>query len=122
MSSPAPTDDELIRRALKATVDGPYFPDWEFHALFGLSRDDVRAVLDAWPSEPSAVSGYETGAEVQRAGVNNAFNNLLGYPHGHDEQLVEDVGVSKRDLALVFARWRKEDFDPGARGYFDRMM
>lgn len=32
------SDDEVIRRALAATVDGPYFPECEFHALFDLTR------------------------------------------------------------------------------------
>ena len=123
VNSQGPTDEELIRRALVAAVEGPYFPEWEFHALFGLSRDELRIVLDAWPSEPgSGIRGYEDGAAVRRVGVNNALNNLLGYPHGHDQQLLDEVGVGRQELALVLARWREEAFDPGASGYFDRLM
>lgn len=41
-------EGELVRRCLAASVDGPFFPDWEFETLFGLTRDEVREVLDAW--------------------------------------------------------------------------
>lgn len=35
---------------LRAAIQGPLFPEWEFHTLFGLSRDDVRQVEHEWPS------------------------------------------------------------------------
>lgn len=115
------TDQEVIRRALVATIDGPYFPDWEFHALFGLTRNEVRLVLQSWPEPPSQLDGYDSGEDVQRVAVSNALNNLVGYPHGHDDQLRREVGVGRRELALVLARWRGEESDPSARGYFDRL-
>ena len=53
-------DRDVIERCLRAAVEGPFFPDWEFHALFGLDREEVRAVLSAWPAAPTEVpDGYE---------------------------------------------------------------
>ena len=40
-----PPDTELIRNALVAAVDCPYFPDWEFHTLLGLHRLEIAEML-----------------------------------------------------------------------------
>jgi hypothetical protein len=40
-------DRNVIERCLQAAVEGPFFPDWEFHALFGLDREQIRGVLRA---------------------------------------------------------------------------
>lgn len=105
------SDGTLVGQALRAAVDGPFFPDWEFQTLFGLTRSEVRAVADAWPN----VEWSRT--EVVLA-VNNALNNLLGYPHGQDSVWSEWISVSPRELDDLFCRLR------GAVGerYFDRLM
>lgn len=122
MSADGPDDEELIRRALVAAVEGPYFHDSEFHALFGLTRAEVRAVLETWPEPPAGeVRGYESGEHVQRTAVNNALNNLHGFPHGEADRLVEDLGVTRAQLKLVLSRWRGEPVGPTSEGYFDRM-
>ena len=35
---------ETVRRALKATVEGSFFPDWEFETLIGVNREMVQQV------------------------------------------------------------------------------
>jgi hypothetical protein len=70
-------DKAVVGQALRATADGPFFPEWEFHTLFGLARNEVRAVADAWPNVDS------TDSNVALA-VNNALTNLVGYPHGQE--------------------------------------
>ena len=32
-------DHKIIAEALSAAAEGPFFPDWEFHTLFGLERE-----------------------------------------------------------------------------------
>lgn len=32
---------DIVRRSLTAAVEGPYFPDWEFQTLFGVTRAGV---------------------------------------------------------------------------------
>ena len=31
-------EQDVIYQCLEATVDNPFFPEWELHALFGLTR------------------------------------------------------------------------------------
>lgn len=40
---------EIAEECLRAAVEGPFFPDWEFHTLMGVSREEARTVLEAWP-------------------------------------------------------------------------
>lgn len=40
-------DRKIIGDCLRATVEGPFFPEWEFHILFGLTRAEVARVLQS---------------------------------------------------------------------------
>jgi len=71
---------ENVHKSLRAAVDGPFFPDWEFHTLFGLEREDVRSIVERWPN----VDFYNHDVLLA---VNNSLNNLSGYPHRKEEVL-----------------------------------
>jgi hypothetical protein len=93
---------EVVRECLKASVEGPFFPDWEFGVLFGVERERARKVLKAWPN----VSEEE---EVVSLVLNNAMNNLLGYPHECENVWHEHISVSPSEVARIFKKWRKID-------------
>ena len=40
-----PQEQKVIYECLQASVNGSFFPDWEFHTLFGLTRDEVREII-----------------------------------------------------------------------------
>jgi hypothetical protein len=90
-------DIETIRICLRAAVDGPYFGEWEFQTLMGVTRGEMRAVLAAWPSD----------SPEQALAVNNALNNLLGYPH--NRELPAPAGQLERILFETRARRRSSD-------------
>ena len=96
------TDREaaVILRCLRAAVEGPFFPEWEFHTLFGLHRAEVAAVAARWPN----VSNAE---EDVRLAINNSLGNLLGYPHGEPVAFKEPVGESAEEVERIFSKWRK---------------
>lgn len=107
-------DNEVIRQCLGAAVDGPFFPDWEFSTLFGLDREEVRAIAARWPDWHDK--------DEQSVAVNNTLNHLLGYPIDEPERWHDYILVSPGDVALVYARWRGEDdLDRSGVGYFNRM-
>lgn len=70
---------QLVRRCLEASVAGPFFPDWEFESLFGLTRARVAAIANGWPQNAA-----DTDAQIA---VMNALTHLSGYPHGQEEEL-----------------------------------
>ena len=78
-----PGEIELIGACLRAAANGPYFPDWEFATLFGLSRQQVASIAEKWPSN--------AGEPVTEIAVLNALVNLHGYPHGREDELRRTV-------------------------------
>jgi PAS domain-containing protein len=70
----------------------------EFRAIFGLDRDEVARIGKEWPDRCE-------GEDVELA-VNNAMNNLLGYPHRCDHVWSDYISVSPRELRDIYRRWR----------------
>ena len=106
-------DAELLREAFNAAVEGPFFPDWEFEAIMGFERTDLRRLIEEWP----AVSDSEL---FDMAAI-NVLNNFLGYPHRKWEQWSEYSRADPKRLADLLRRWRGDDqLDLSGRGYFDR--
>lgn len=88
----------VVRECLRAAVDGPFFPDWEFGTIFGLERDDVRKVLLSWPEL------NESNDSVVQA-INNSLNNLLGYPTRNKEEIwPQYISVTRTELARIFGK------------------
>lgn len=101
-------EQDVIRECLQASVDGPFFPNFEFETIFGLTRDDVQAVLNRWPLDDKRDG-------VAQLAINNALNNLLGYPHGWEDVWPRYISVTPAEVGRIFARWRGEPVE----GYFD---
>lgn len=92
---------EIVHECLKASVEGPFFSDWEFHALFGIERGEVKQVLKSWPNVTEE-------DEVVSLALNNAMNNLIGYPHGCEGIWNEYISVPSEEVARIFQKWRGE--------------
>ena len=109
---------EVVRECLRAAVEGPFFPEWEFETIFGLTRDEIKQVLLAWPRLD------ETDESVVIA-INNCFNNLLGYPAKRKHEIwPEFISVSHMDLAKIFDKWkgRPPRISYKTRDHFDDAM
>jgi hypothetical protein len=92
-------DKTIAAQALRAAANGPFFPDWEFHTLFGLERSEVIAIEDTWP-EP-----YSSPERVSIP-VNNSLNNLSGYPHQEDAVWSQWISVDRQQLNALFNKLR----------------
>ena len=96
------TDNKaIISACLSAAANGPFFPDWEFHTLFGLTRTEVRAVAQSW-----AKDNGET--EIVRTAINGSFSNLLGYPHRQDAEWSKWIPVSRDELEQIYQLWKRK--------------
>lgn len=80
-------------------MKGPFFDEAEFHTLFGLTREQVAAVVDQWPGV------YEGSEEVYLA-INNSMGNLIRYPHGHEAEVEQHVSFPIDVLKRIFAKWK----------------
>jgi hypothetical protein len=93
-------------------------PDWEFHTLFGLERDEVRNILSLWP-------GLDETDESVVIAINNSLNNLLGSPaRNGDEEWPKFISVTRGEVARIFAKWKgkspRSSYEQ--REYFDDIV
>jgi len=88
-----------IGQCLDAAANGPFFPDGEFHTLFGITRERAAEIARQWPSpDPSA--------DDIGVAINNSFNNLLGYPHRKRDRWGDFISITPQQAAQLFERWR----------------
>jgi hypothetical protein len=100
---------DIVRECLRAAVEGSFFPEWEFHTLFGIDREELRVVLNSWPMVA------ESNESVILA-VNNSLNNLLGYPTTPtDQEWPKFISANRQEVKRIFDKWRGEKIE----GYFD---
>jgi hypothetical protein len=73
------TEDErkIVGACLRAAANGPFFPEWEFSTLFGLTRAEVKDVADRYP-DVEENDDEPTGNDDSWLAINNTFANLLG--------------------------------------------
>lgn len=102
----SPGEQALIQKALTAGAEGPYLPDWELQTLLAVTREELAAVVAAWPDATATTSWESDPERVQYIAVNNVLNNLVGYPHGRWASLTEELGAGPKDLVEVLQRWR----------------
>ncbi|MBK9944622.1 MAG: hypothetical protein IPP13_23750 [Kouleothrix sp.] len=88
----------IFHEALAAAARGPFFPDWEFHTLFGLERSEVEQIAFNF-AESTEIDG------AVRLAINGAMNNLLGYPHGCDNQWHDWLSVTRHELSEIYELW-----------------
>lgn len=90
----------IVRECLRAAVEGSFFPDGEFHTLFGLARGEVHRILSLWPE-------LDEADESVVIAINNSFNNLLGYPaRNGDEEWPKFISVTRGEVERIFDKWK----------------
>ena len=103
-------EQDIIYQCLEATVDGPFFPDWEFHTLFGLTRQEVERIVIDWAI-------VDRNSPIVILAINNSLNNLLGYPHKCDREWHDFISVDRKELRTIYFKWKGTK-----QRYFDNMM
>jgi hypothetical protein len=97
---------KVVGECLHAAAYGPFFPDWEFQALFGLSREEMQVVADRFPDVDEHDDDPGEGND-QWLAINNSFTNLMGYPHGATTSTWSSyISISQSELRPLFDRWR----------------
>ncbi len=91
---------EQVRECLRAAVEGPFFPDWEFHTLMGVERAEVDAVWKAWPDVTTDPISF-------RCAVLGSLNNLSGYPHRKEAVLREYLSFDASHIPQLMARLKE---------------
>ena len=105
-----PAQKAIVHQAMRLCAErADLFPDWEFQTIFGVTRPQMAQLVAQWPDLDDQTEG------PARWAVNNAMNNLLGYPHKHHDDWDSHFPFGARDLFETFCAWRGDR--PGS--YFD---
>jgi len=98
---------QAVFECLRATVEGPFFDDWEFQTLFGIDRAQVAAVL-------AAVPDLDESDEITFLAVAGAMGQLLGYPHQQPQAWKQFISVTPEQLSAIYHKWSRTN-EPKAR-------
>lgn len=95
-------ETEVVFDGLRCVAAGDVIlNNGEFRILFGITFDRLEDSVRRLPDID------ESDQDVQLA-INNALNNLLGYPHGRDARFLAHVVVPRQEVARIFWKWRGE--------------
>jgi hypothetical protein len=89
---------QIIFECLHAAVNGPFFPEWEFHTLSGLERQEIMQVAEMCPN-------IDDSNEQVNLAIHNSIGNLPGYPHGEENAWQKFISVSREEVEKVFQKW-----------------
>lgn len=116
---------DIVGQCLKAVAHGPFLIDagsndpWsEFQILIGLTPKEFTDIADRWPD-------IDLGDKDVQLAVNNAMNNLLGYPHRCETEWPRFIAVPPAEVARVLDKWRRLTAQTDGKSsseYFNRMM
>lgn len=90
---------EVIRRSIAATFQ---YLDFDFHSRLGVTEEEVREILSAWPTADDA----KDNSPICLA-INNSMNDLL---HGigiSDSEALKHIGVDREEMLRVFRKWKR---------------
>jgi hypothetical protein len=90
-------DRDLALQCLLAAADGPFFGEFEFLSLMGMSREDVREVAES-------LRGSQTHPKLANA-VGSSLNNLLRFPHRRDAMLSSWIPGGRGAIEQFETRW-----------------
>lgn len=96
----SPTEIDTVKRSLRATVEGSFFPDWEFETLIGVDRGTVKNVQESFPQQTVEPDEFVCA-------VLGSMRNLLGYPHGQDAELITYVPEGPSAIRSALDRLNK---------------
>ena len=113
MSEVLETDRANVLRCIRAIVEGPFIPDWEFSTVMGFTRDEMAGWL---ATDPQAFD--ETGLWMAIA----AMNNLSGYPHKMNEKVFEMTGLNRQDVRPLLVRFRRANNMGPGESYIDNLV
>ncbi len=91
-------EKKIIKECLNATVNGPFFPDWEFHTLLGFERLYVKDIFENW----SEMSELKESANDIILVIKVSIGNLLSYPHGNEDVWSDYISISKQELEAFY--------------------
>ena len=84
-------EKEILLECLRASLHGPFFPDWEFQTLFGIERSTLAIIESNWPN-------IDLNDQDTYLSIHNSLLNLWGYPHRQEEVWDQYISASVDEI------------------------
>ena len=96
------TDDEIciVKECLKASLDGPFFPDWEYETLIGAKKSEIEKIIQGLPNI------HENKYDITQV-ICSCLGNLIGYPHGREDEWEKYVSANYNDVLNIIAKLKQ---------------
>jgi hypothetical protein len=91
-------DQEIVLRCLKATA--AHIEDWEKHSRLGLGPDDLKVIIDQWPTIDDA---DETGNGF--LAINNCLNEVCHGFRIESNEWSNWFDMSELEIKSAYKRW-----------------
>lgn len=95
-------EKNILKNSIKAAIDGPFFPEWEFQTLLGVYRKELKDFYDNWNNR------YFMSQEPLLK-ITSVLGMLISYPHKQNEILISCYGVSPDNLNIIFNKLLNEE-------------
>lgn len=92
---------DVILESLAAAAFGPFFPESDFHIIFGLTRDELKDLANKCNNVSSQDDQYTLA-------IKKSINNLLGYPHDCEKIWGEYISVTPTELERIYQKWKRK--------------
>jgi hypothetical protein len=88
--------ENIILQCFNAAIEGPFFPEWEFHTLMGFTRKEINLIYLNFKEKHIIDENFKIA-------LSNLLGNLLYYPHNQSQKIWDKyIHMSKKELeALV---------------------
>lgn len=93
-------EQEVVRQAMCAVLNGPYIDDAEFGIRLGLDQSQLREVFDAWPRLEDA----DDNSNVSLA-INNCLNEILYGVYVSPQDWARYFTPPKEDVEAAYEHW-----------------
>jgi hypothetical protein len=92
---------EIVGQCIRALVDGPFLPDWEFHTLTGLFRPQIAEVAERWSSVDEAI-------DLHRRAIHASLATLLYGPIRQFDRWHEYIAADRAEIERIARKWWRE--------------
>jgi hypothetical protein len=77
--------------------------DWEAPTVLGIQKEEVEGLLARWP----VVDDQDEAGAAHRA-IHSSLGDLIGLRGIREEDCRSEIGVTPKELAEIFQRWKPE--------------
>ncbi|MEP2784835.1 MAG: hypothetical protein ABJP33_20730 [Pseudoruegeria sp.] len=90
-------DLDVVKKCIEASLDKRIIPEMEFSILMGVSHEEAKAIVEAWPA-------LNSDDEITQMTIQGSMNNLIGYPHGKFDLIQHDYDIDTAQISEVYLK------------------